>query len=118
MKLTIGTNLRNARENANYRQVEVKEKTNINNKSLSNWEKDVALPSLEDVIILADLYGVTIDELVGHKAKINKNISSEENSLILNFRRLNEKGKSDLLSIIESFSFNPIYTEKEKTISA
>lgn len=118
MKRYIGTHLKIARENANFKQVDVKEKTKINNKSLSNWEKGVALPCLEDAIVLADLYGISLDELTGHKAKMNNTLSSEEMLLITNYRRLNTKGKSDVLSIVESFSFNPIYTEKEKGISA
>lgn len=117
MKMYIAEHLRNARENANMRQVYVKEKTNINNKSLSNWENGVALPSLEDAISLADLYGISIDELVGHRAKAQKGLSLDEKMMISHYQKLNDKGKTDLLSIADSFTHNPVYTEKESTVA-
>ena len=67
MKLTIGELLRNARENAGLKQVDVKQKSNISNHNLSNWEKGKSEPCIADAIILADLYGITLDELFGHK---------------------------------------------------
>ena len=57
MKLTFGDHMRNARENANLKQVDVKEKTSISNFSLSNWEKGKSEPCIEDAITLAELYG-------------------------------------------------------------
>ena len=63
----IGNRLRMARENAGFRQVDVRQKSTISNKNLSNWETGISQPSIQDLFILADLYGITIDELVGHK---------------------------------------------------
>lgn len=117
MKKFIAENIKNARENANLRQVDVKEKTGINNKSLSNWEKGVAYPCLEDLIVLADLYGISIDSLIGHRVKEQKGLSLDEKTLIVHYRKLNDKGKTDLLSIAESFSYNPSYTEKRNDIA-
>lgn len=65
--MNIGEYLRIARANANLRQIDVKDKTKINNKSLSNWEKDVSYPNPEDLKTLAKLYNVSIDELIGNE---------------------------------------------------
>lgn len=63
--MTLGKMLRYARENADLTQKAVKEKTNINNKTLSNWEHDVSNPSPNDLKVLAKLYNVTVDYLLG-----------------------------------------------------
>ena len=64
--MTLAERLKRARENANFTQLDVKKGTGINNKSISNWEHEVSSPSPEDLKILAELYGVTTDYLIGH----------------------------------------------------
>ena len=119
MRNYIAMMLRNAREDANMKQIEVAKKLSVNNKSVSHWEKATAMPCVEDIIKLADLYGISIDALLGHKVKNDNRIalSIEEFKLIYNYRKLNDKGKADLSNIAESFSCNPVYTEKEKVTS-
>ena len=63
--MTLGERLRNAREDANLRQTDVMSKTGISNKTLSNWETDRSQPDAEQLVLLAKLYGVTTDELLG-----------------------------------------------------
>lgn len=63
--MTLGKMLKYARENADLTQKSVKEKTNINNKTLSNWEHDVSNPAPNDLKVLAKLYNVTVDYLLG-----------------------------------------------------
>lgn len=117
MRNHIAMMLRNAREDANMKQIDVAKTLSLNNKSVSHWENAQAMPCLEDAIKLADLYGISLDSLVGHKVKNDNKIalSIDEFKIIYTYRKLNDKGKEDLLTIIESFSFNPNYTEKEKT---
>ena len=58
--MTLGKMLKYARENADLTQKAVKEKTNINNKTLSNWEHDISNPAPNDLKVLAKLYNVTV----------------------------------------------------------
>lgn len=120
MKTSISENLRNARENANLKQVEVSRKASFNNKSISNWENGVSLPCLEDAIKLADLYNVSLDVLVGRNYRSQNRISLtlEEITLITNYRQLNSIGKQKAEDYINDLIGNPTYTQKEKTISA
>ena len=123
MKNFIGSRLKMARENANLKQVDVKNKTVISNKNLSNWETGIAQPSIQDAIILADLYGITLDELFGHKSKnihsvITQELSTLEKRFILKMRTLNDKGQQKALDYIDDLVGNPKYTEKENIISA
>lgn len=118
MKLTIGELLRNARENANLKQVDVKVKTNISNHNLSNWEKGKSEPCIADAITLADLYGITLDELFGHKpvnihTVLTGQLTNTERRFILKIRSLNDEGQLKALEYIDDLSGNTKYTEKE-----
>ena len=123
MKITIGDHMRIARENANLRQVDVQNRRGISNKNLSNWEKNVSKPCIEDAIILADLYGISLDELFGHKlTNLNTlvigELSNLEKRFILSIRKLNNEGQLKALEYIDDLEGNDKYNEKEKTISA
>jgi transcriptional regulator with XRE-family HTH domain len=54
-----------AREAKHLTQVQVKSLTNINNKTLSGYEKGVSEPDIDTLITLANLYETSIDYLVG-----------------------------------------------------
>src|SRR5690625_3096838 len=55
---TLGERLRIARDRKGLTQVQVKSRTNINNKTLSGYEKDVSEPDTKTLSLLADLYEV------------------------------------------------------------
>lgn len=62
--LTLGERLRQAREYTELTQVQVKQRTGINNKNLSNYENGVSDPDPVTLKVLADLYKVTTDWLI------------------------------------------------------
>ena len=59
----IGKNLLKLRKNMKLTQMEVAEKFNYSDKSISKWEKGESLPSVEVLCELAAFYGVTLDDL-------------------------------------------------------
>lgn len=61
----LGDRLRIARERKNLKQTQVKERTGINNKTLSGWENGLSEPDSESLKILANLYEVSTDWLLG-----------------------------------------------------
>lgn len=63
--LSVGDRLRISREKKNLKQTQVRERTGINNKTLSGYEKGVSEPDFETLKILADLYEVSVDYLLG-----------------------------------------------------
>lgn len=63
--ISLGEFLRDARNRAGLKQVEVEKKTGISNKSLSNWENNVSKPTADDLITLSNLYCMSMDDLVG-----------------------------------------------------
>lgn len=58
--------LRLARIKKGLKQTQVKEKTGINNKTLSGYENNIAEPDLKTLKTLAELYEVSVEWLVGN----------------------------------------------------
>ena len=63
--------LKQHREMNGLTQAEVAKATGLNQSSISRWEEGKRSPSIEYCIILADFYGISLDELVGHEVKKN-----------------------------------------------
>lgn len=60
----IGKNLTTLRLESRMTQAELAEKLNYTDKSVSKWENGDAMPPVDTLKNLADLYGVTLDYLV------------------------------------------------------
>lgn len=59
----IGKNLLKLRKNKKLTQMELAEKFNYSDKSISKWEKGESMPSVDVLCELANFYGVTLDDL-------------------------------------------------------
>ena len=55
--------LQRLKNNKTLKQVE--QDTGISNANLSRWECGKVMPSINFCVILADYYGITLDELIG-----------------------------------------------------
>ena len=62
--MTLGEKLQKLRKARGWTQEELAEKVGVSRQSLSKWESDGALPDTANVIVLADLFGVTTDYLL------------------------------------------------------
>ena len=66
-----GKELKSHRENNNLSQGQLAQLTGIKQQNISRWESNQAIPSIINIVILADFYGITVDELIGHEVKKN-----------------------------------------------
>lgn len=57
------------RLSAGLSQTELANQTNLPQTTISWIERGKGIPNLEQCILLADFYGISIDELVGHEVK-------------------------------------------------
>lgn len=62
--MTIGEQLKKQREQRGWSQQILAQRLNISRQSISKWEQGSALPSFANIILLSDIFGVTIDELI------------------------------------------------------
>lgn len=65
MKETFGMKISKLRKEKNMTQEELAEKVNISAQAVSKWENDISLPDISVLPTLADLFNVSIDELLG-----------------------------------------------------
>lgn len=79
-KQTTGEFLATLRKAHGYTQSEVAEMLNISDRTLSSWETDRTLPDVLLLPTIADIYGVTVDEILrGERTvKIESNKISEQ----------------------------------------
>ncbi|MCM1533899.1 MAG: helix-turn-helix domain-containing protein [Corallococcus sp.] len=86
-KQTTGEFMALLRKASGYTQQEVAEKLNISNRTLSSWETDRTLPDVSILPAVADLYGVTVDELLRGERK---------NDSAADVRTISEKSLSNI----------------------
>lgn len=64
---TISSSLRAHRAAARFSRFDVAEKIGVSPSSIKGWEDGMYAMNIESAISLADLYGVSLDELLGRK---------------------------------------------------
>jgi transcriptional regulator with XRE-family HTH domain len=106
---TLGDRLRIARERKGYSQTEVYRRTNINNKTLSRYEKNGSEPDRETMIVLSNLYEVDYEWLSTGARNQNGKIIDEEfdpevRSLARDIKQLEQGDKELLKGLIKSMS--------------
>ena len=64
MNIEIANRLQQMRKKNNLSQEELAAKMGVTRQAVSKWERAESAPDMENLILLAKLYGVTIDELL------------------------------------------------------
>ena len=87
MEKTIGKKLYDLRKQSGFTQDYVAEKLGVSAQAVSKWENDIACPDIMTLPKIAELYGITINELfkneeVQSKVKYEKTEKVNENELI------------------------------------
>lgn len=74
--MTIGKRIREAREAKHYKQEYVAEQLGVSRQAVSKWETDTTEPDTKNLIALASLLEMSVDELVGVKPRQEKRTGS------------------------------------------
>jgi transcriptional regulator with XRE-family HTH domain len=103
---SFGNKLKKARERKGFSQTEVYRRTKINNKTLSRYEKDGSEPDFETVKILAELYEVKVDDLIGSNTKESSIEETEMERMKreiaeITYKAKNEEDVRSILRIVE-----------------
>ena len=98
------TRLRECRENAKLSQKYVALTLGIAAPSVANWERGKTNPSHENIVKLADLYGVSVDYLLGRtedpRGADEVTIADIDFALSGEIRDLSEAEKQDVLDYV------------------
>lgn len=65
------------RQNAKLSQRAVAETLGISLRGYQQYEQGLFEPNIEKLIKLADMFGITVDELIGHKLSKNSLVDAE-----------------------------------------
>lgn len=72
--MTIGEKIFRLRTKASISQEQLAEKISVSRQSVSKWEMNQALPQIDKVIQLCDLFGISTDELLIDQIDIQNNV--------------------------------------------
>ncbi|TDL80241.1 helix-turn-helix domain-containing protein [Peribacillus frigoritolerans] len=73
--------LKSERKNKGWSQEELAEKLFVSRQSVSKWETGQNYPSIEIIIKLSDLFGVTIDELLRSDEELTEKVIKDSKQL-------------------------------------
>lgn len=71
-KLIVAKNLIKFRKANGLTQLELAEKLNYSDKAISKWERGESLPDIYMLQIIADMFGITLNDLVSENTNITK----------------------------------------------
>ena len=77
------------RKEKGYSQEILADKLNVSRQTISKWESGITTPELEKIILLSEIFNISIDELIG-KEKPDKPEKNEEDNK-LNFKKFKNK---------------------------
>ena len=95
-------NLKEIRQKRNFTQKDVADHLNCSTVAYSRYENGTRQPSIEVLLKMADLFGVTVDFLLGRQIAEDSTLSAYELELILAARNADERARTDALQMLRS----------------
>lgn len=77
-KQTFGKMVAELRRQSGMTQLELAEKMGVTDKAVSKWERDLSFPDINSVPKLAEIFGVSVDELMQVKTNSKESSLSEK----------------------------------------
>lgn len=95
-------NLKDIRAKRNYTQQYVADYLGCSAVVYSRYETGVRQPSIEMLLKMAELFGVTVDYLLGRQQDETSTLSSYETELIYAARNADERARNDALQMLKA----------------
>ena len=84
--MNIGEKLKRARMEANITQEALAEMLSVSRQTISNWENGRSYPDIASIIVLSDVYNITLDSLLKGDEKIIKHLKESTDTVKSNKR--------------------------------
>lgn len=114
-KITFENNLKFYRTKCGLTQKQLAEKIGYTEKSVSKWESGNALPTMEILIKLADIFKISLDELMFEKTSLNYFLGIDGGGTKTVFKLVDEN--DTVISIVCKASSNPNDIGMENTMA-
>lgn len=102
------TAIKDARNRAGYKQREVSEALSIPLGTLRRWEQGVNEPDIESLIDLANLYGTSVDALLGSRFAVEyetpEKMDADERELLDLYRAASDQGRAAIIAVVRIIS--------------
>ena len=76
--MILGEKIRTYRKQNNLSQEELAEKVATSRQTISSWENNKTYPDIQTIIVLSDLFDVSVESLIKEDVKVMKDILKEE----------------------------------------
>ena len=81
MKKTLGMMIAELRKQHGMTQLELAEKMGVTDKAVSKWERDLSCPDINSIPKLAEILGVSVEELMQVKKEAEEPVSKASEAL-------------------------------------
>ncbi len=95
----LGKHLAELRKKNHYKQKDLANRLNVSQQVISNIERGFSTPDIELLKKLADLYGISLDQLVNRDFS-TEDVSDVEKRIISYIKQMDEKGKELSLGLV------------------
>ena len=99
--MDFGEKLKDIRKKEGMSQEQLAEKIGVSRQAITKWETGRGLPDVENMVILAEIFKMTLDELVLQEKKLQEKKAAERRLLLLKSRR-HLPAKTEKLSLAEN----------------
>ena len=96
---TIGKRLAEIRKNKKFKQTELAEMLNVSQQVISNIERGVTAPDIEQLKKFADIYNTSLDQLVGREF-FGDDTDVVERKIISDIKQMDDEGKELSLGLL------------------
>lgn len=96
---TIGKRLAEIRKSKKFKQTELAEMLNVSQQVISNIERGVTAPDIEQLKKFADIYNISLDQLVGREF-IGDDADDVERKIISYIKQMDDEGKELSLGLL------------------
>ncbi|MCU5668544.1 helix-turn-helix transcriptional regulator (plasmid) [Bacillus cereus] len=76
--MNLGSQLKKFRESKSFSQEDVARKVGVTRQAVYKWESNKSYPDIDNLILLSDLYEVTIDELIKGSGDAREDLDKDD----------------------------------------
>ena len=107
-------NFRYIRNKKDFTQAEMAEFLNCSQQTINVWESGQHTPKITMLVKIADLFGVSVDWLLGRSEpiKIISEVPQEYKNIVSAYQKLNTDGQHEAEKFMHLLLLNPSYTGK------
>ena len=96
---TIGKRLAEIRKSNKLKQMELAERLNVSQQAISNIERGVTTPDIEQLKKIADIYNISLDQLVGREFFCD-DADDVERKILSYIKQMDDEGKELSLGLL------------------